>query len=83
MTLFCMKFTWRMQMIGKANELWMQTLLQKLELKFARFISKQLGGTLGFLLHEVYLENADYLKGKLMFSCSSFCRNWSSNLQVL
>ena len=45
----------------------MQTLLQKLELKFARFISKQLGGTLGSLLHEVYLENADYLKGKLMF----------------
>ena len=67
MTFFCMKYTCRMQMIGKANELWMQTLLQKLELKFARFVSKQLGGTLGFLLHEVYLENADYLKGKLMF----------------
>ena len=37
-------------MIGKANELWMQTLLQKL--------------TLGFLLHEVYLENAHCWKGK-------------------
>ena len=46
--------------------------LQKLELLFARFISKQLEGTLGFLLHEVYLENGHYLKGKLMFSCSSF-----------
>ena len=38
-----------------------------------------MGGTLGFLLHEVYLENGHYLKGKLMFSCRSFCRDWSSN----
>ena len=83
MTFFCMKYTWKMKMIGKANERWMQTLLQKFELKFERFISKQLGGTLGFLLHEVYLENGHYLKGKLMFSCGSCCRNWSSNLQVL
>ena len=55
----------------------MHSFLQKLELWFARFISKQLGGTLGFLLHEVYLENGHYLKGKLMFICSSFCSNWS------
>ena len=27
---------------------------------------------MAFLLHEVYPENAHYLKGKLMFSCSSF-----------
>ena len=42
----------------------MQTLLQNLELLFARFISKQLGETLDILLHELYLENADYWKGK-------------------
>ena len=83
MTFFCMKYTWRMHIIGKANELLHAVFLQKLELLFARFISKQLGGTLGFLLHEVYLENGHYLKGKLTFSCSSFCRNWSSYLQGL
>ena len=78
-----MKYTWKMHIIGKANELLHAAFLQKLELLFARFISKQLGGTLGFLVHKVYLANADYLKGKLMFSCRSFCRNWSSNLQGL
>ena len=83
MTFFCMKYTWRMQIIRKANELLHAVFLQKLELLFASFISKQLGGTLGFLLHEVYLATADYWKGKLMFSCWSFCRNWSSNLQGL
>ena len=50
----------------------MRLLLLKLELKFARFISMKLGGRLDILLHEVYLENADYLKGKLMFACSLF-----------
>ena len=129
MIFLCMNYTWRMQIIGKANELlhadfvaeigalickvykepivrntwlpvawsipgkgtlferetnvFMQLFLQKLELEFASFISKKLGGTLDILLHEVYLQNADYLKGKLMFSCRSFCRNLSSNLQVL
>ena len=83
MAFFCMKYTWKMHIIGKANELLHAAFLQKLELLFARFISKHLGGTLGSLLHEVCLENADYLKGKLMFSCSSFFRNWSLNLQVL
>ena len=78
-----MKYTWKMHIIGKANEPLDAAFLQKLELLFARIISKQLGGTLDILLHEVYLHNADYLKGKLMFSCRSFCRNWSSNLQVL
>ena len=42
----------------------MQTLLQKLELEFASFISKKSGETLYILLHEVYLENADDWKGK-------------------
>ena len=83
MTFFCMKYTWRMHIIGKANELLHAVFLQKLELLFARFISKQLGGTLGFLLHKVYLENAHYWKRKLTFACSYFCRNWSSNLQGL
>ena len=77
MTFFCMKYTCKM------HNVFMQIILQKFELEFARFISKTLGGTLDILLHEVYLQNADYLKGKLMFSCRSFCRNWSSNLQVL
>ena len=83
MTFFCMKYTWRMRIIGKANELLHADFVAEIGVEFARFISKQLGGTLGFLLHEVYLATADYLKGKLMFSCWSFCRNWSSNLQVL
>ena len=61
----------------------MQLFLQKLELEFASFISKKLGETLDILLHEVYLANADYLKGKLMGSCRSCCRKWSSNLQSL
>ena len=39
---------------------WMQIVLQGLEVEFARFMSKKLGGTLDFLLHEVYLENAHY-----------------------
>ena len=60
----CMKYTWKMDIILKANEYLHSAFLQKLELLFARFISKQLGGTLGFLLHEVYLENGHYLKGK-------------------
>ena len=51
---------------------WMQIFLQRLELEFARFISKKLGGTLQFLLHEVYLENAHYWKGKWTFACSLF-----------
>ena len=42
----------------------MRLLLPKLELEFASFISKKLGGRLDILLHEVYLENADYWKGK-------------------
>ena len=67
MTFFCMKYTWRMHIIGKANELLHAVFLQKFELLFVRLISKQLGGTLGFLLHEVYLENRHYLKDKLMF----------------
>ena len=64
MTFFCKKYTWRMHIIGKENELLHPAYLQKLELLFARFISKQLGVTLGFLLHKVYLENAHYWKGK-------------------
>ena len=63
----CMKYTWKIDIIGKANELLHAAFLQKLELLFAKFIRKQLRGTLGFLLHEVYLENGHYLKGKLMF----------------
>ena len=47
----------------------MQTLLQKLELEFASVISKKLGETLDIPLHEVYLENADYWKGKTSFVC--------------
>ena len=67
MAFFCMKYTWKMHIIGKANELLHAAFLQKLELLFARSISKQLGGTRDSLLHEVCLENADYLKDKLMF----------------
>ena len=67
MAFFCMKYTWKMHITGKANELLHAAFLQKLELLFARSISKQLGGTIDSLLHEVCLENADYLKGKLMF----------------
>ena len=51
---------------------WMQIFLQRLELEFASFISNKLGGTLDYLLHEVYLENAHYWKGKLTFACSLF-----------
>ena len=58
MAFFCMKYTWKMHYIGKANELLHAAFYQKLELLFARFISKQLRGTLGFFLHKVYLENA-------------------------
>ena len=53
---------------------WMQIFLQRLELEFASFISKKLGGTLEFLLHEVYLENAYYWKGKWTFACSLFAK---------
>ena len=53
MTFFCIKYTWRMHIIGKANELLHAVFLQKLELEFASFISKKLGGTLDILLHEV------------------------------
>ena len=106
----CMKYTWRMQIFGKANELlhadfvaeigalfcklykqvigrntwlsfaliipgqcrlferqtnvFMQIILQKLELEISSFKSKKLGETLDILLHEVYLENADDWKGK-------------------
>ena len=60
MAFFCMKYTRKMHIIGKANELFHAAFLQKLELLFARFISKQLRGTLGFLLHKVYLESAQY-----------------------
>ena len=48
----------------RETNVFMQLFLQKLELEFASFISKKLGGTLDILLHEVYLENADYWKGK-------------------
>ena len=51
---------------------WMQIFLQRLELEFASFISNKLGRTLEFLLHEVYLENAHYWKGKWTFACSLF-----------
>ena len=114
----CMKYTRKMHIIGKANELlhadlfaesggwickfyeqeirwntwlsfaWsisgkctlletqinfcMQTLLQILELYFAGLICKHFEWTLGFLLHEVYLENAHYWKGKWTFACSLF-----------
>ena len=51
---------------------WMQIFLQRLELEFASFISKKLGETLDYLLHEIYLENAHYWKGKLTFACSLF-----------
>ena len=61
----------------------MQIFLQKFELEFASFISKKLGGTIDSLLHEVYLENADYWKGKWTFACRTCCSNWSSNLQGL
>ena len=60
MAFFCMKYTRKMHIIGKASELLHAAFLQKLELLFANFISKQLRGTLGFLLHKVYLENAQY-----------------------
>ena len=55
----------------------MQLFLQQLELEFASFISKKLGETLDILLHESYLENADYWKGKWTFACRLCCRNWS------
>ena len=42
----------------------MQIILEKLELEFPSFISKKLEEALDILLHEVYLENADYWKGK-------------------
>ena len=61
MAFFCMKYTWKMHIIGKANELLHAAFLQKLDLLFSRFISKKLRGTLGFLLHKVNLANADYL----------------------
>ena len=35
-----MKYTWKMHIIGKANEFLHAAFLQKLELLFARFISK-------------------------------------------
>ena len=53
-----------MHIIVKANELLHAAFLQKLELLFASLMSKKLGETLYILLHEVYLENADYWEGK-------------------
>ena len=46
------------------------------------FISKKLGGTLDILLHEVYLENADYWKGKWTFACRFLQKlsNWEEHL---
>ena len=49
-----------------------RSFLQKLELEFASFINKKLGVTLEIHLHEVYLENAHYWKGKWTFACSLF-----------
>ena len=46
--------------------------LQKLELYVARFISKHLGGTLGFLLHEVYLKKGTLLERQISFWMQSF-----------
>ena len=60
MAFFCMKYTWKMHIIGTTNEILHAAFLQKLELLFARIVSKQLRGTLGFLLHKVYLEYAHY-----------------------
>ena len=58
-----------MHIIVKANELLHAAFLQKLELLFASLMSKKLGETLYILLHEVYLENADYWEGKRTFAC--------------
>ena len=69
-------------LLERETNVLMQLFLQKFELEFASFISKKLWETLDILLHESYLENADYWKGKWTFACRLCCRNWSLNCKV-
>ena len=49
----------------------------------SKFLMLQLAGTLGFLLHGIYLAKPHYCIGKSMVAGRRFCRMWSCNCKLL
>ena len=72
-----------MDRIAKAIKCLHSSLLQKFELYFATFLSRKLGGALGYYLDDVYLQNEEHFNGILILDCILFAGSAALILKVI
>ena len=61
-----------MDHIAKAYYCLHSSVLQKFELYFAMFLSRKLGGGLGYNLDDVYLQNEQHFNWILILNCNLY-----------
>ena len=79
----CMKYTWRMQIFGKANEFLHADFVAEIGALICKVYKQVIGRNTWLSFALIIPGKCTLLERQMNFCMQPFCRNWSSYLQGL